>query len=87
MDPAQSAHILLNAELDDAYARLVAGIDPSTVLTPVFDLLSITKENVYTSDGVLMLKSAMSVPGVSAVVAGKLKSASGPLRDRLSQVQ
>ncbi len=87
VDAAQSRFILVNTELDDVYARLLAGADPALVLPPVMDLLSITKENVYASAGLLMVRTAMAIPAVSAYVRDRLKTASGPLKDRLSQVQ
>ena len=39
-----------------------------------------------TSDGVLMLKSAASLPAVSAYLAEQEEQASGVLKDRLKQL-
>ncbi len=86
VEPAEAKDILLRPELDFAYARLVGGADPEKVLPPVLRLLSIRKENLYTSDGVLMLKSAAQVPGVARFLAEQAGHASGPLKERLSQL-
>lgn len=86
VDPEDAKHILLPAELDRAYARLESGADPVSILPPVLRLLSIRRENVYTSDGVLMLKSAAKLPAVSAYLADQAKHADGALKDRLEQL-
>ena len=86
VDPGDAGDILLRPELDLAYARLAGGADPQMVLPAVLKLLSIRRENVYTSDGVLMLKSASRIPGVGRFLTEQARGASEPLKDRLSQL-
>ena len=86
MEPAEAKSILLRPELDLAFARLAAGEDPAKVLPPVLRLLSVSRENLYTSDGVLMLRSAARIPAVRAFLAEQARQASGPMKDRLSQL-
>ena len=87
LDAAESQWLLLRPELDAIDARLLAGADPASALPRVVRLLSIRRENVYTSDGMLMLRSALSLPPVARYVAGELEKATGPLKDRLQQIQ
>jgi hypothetical protein len=86
IDPREAASILLRPELDLAYARLTSGADPGKVLPPVLRLLSIHRENLYTSEGVLMLKGATWVPGVTRFLGEQARRATGPLKDRLAQL-
>ncbi|HEY9593221.1 MAG TPA: hypothetical protein VHE79_01995, partial [Spirochaetia bacterium] len=86
LDAEDARSLLLRPELDVAYARLAGGGDPRQVLPSVMRLLSIRKENVYTSDGVLMLKTAARIPGVGAYLQEEARGASGALKDRLSQI-
>jgi len=86
VEPREAAGILLRPELDLAYARLTGGADPGKILPPVLRLLSIHRENLYTSDGVLMLRSAVRVPGVTKFLEEQARQATGPLKDRLAQL-
>jgi tetratricopeptide (TPR) repeat protein len=86
VEAADARYILLRPELEVAFARLLGGIDPQTVLPPVLRLLSVRRENVYTSDGMLMLKSAIKAPAVASYLADQAGKASGALKDRLLQL-
>jgi hypothetical protein len=86
IDAQEARSIMLRPELDRAFALVLDGGDPQKVLLPVIRLLSIRRENIYTSEGALMLKSAARIPAVGAFLADQAKHASGPLKDRLLQV-
>ena len=86
VDASEALNILLRQELEAVFVRLRGGADPHTALPPVLRLLSIRHENVYTSDAVLMLKSAVKTTAVAAWLSDQAKQASGVLKDRLSQV-
>ncbi len=86
LDAREAGDILLRPELDLAYARLLGGGDPRSVLAPVLRLIAVRRENIYTSDAVLMLKSAAQIPGVAGFLAEEARRAGGTLKDRLSQI-
>lgn len=86
LKPSDAQKLLLRQQIDAIYAKLSQGANPAKTLAPVIELLSINKENVYTSDGVLMLKTASQIPAVAAFLKDKLQSATGVLKQRLSQV-
>ena len=86
VEPVEAKDILLRPELDLVYARLAGGTDPAKVIPPVLRLLSIHHENLYTSDGVLMLTSAARLSAVRAFLLDQAAHATGPLKGRLSQL-
>ena len=85
LDAEDARKLLLGPELNVVYGSLVAGADPGQVLKPVLDLLTISKENIYSSAGVLMLKSAAGIPAVRTYLSTVEHSATGVLRQRVAE--
>ncbi len=76
--------ILLGAELDSIYNRLIAGGDVA-LLEPVMELLSVP-DNVYEMAALLMVKRAKQIPLVEVYLEDRLKKETARLKERLTAI-